>query len=199
MTTTSSKTETVLQLDASDLISSGARACYYHPHDPGLCVKVPLRQDNAIQVLQREVAAYHHVKDVLREYVIPCQDELVQTSRGIGIVCTLLRDEDGSISKSLRDYVIEGSLTDDMIRQLRGFFQICARHNLFFYDLNAKNFLIERRAGKDQLKYIDLKSYRRTQSFLQLYNLIPALGRMKMRRRMKRLFKHLGSKAQVIS
>lgn len=198
MSDTTLNTSRVLQLDPNDMISTGARECYYHPDNPNLCVKVPLRQSDAAYVLQRELDTYEQVKDALHDFVIPYEHDLVDTNRGLGMVCHVLRNEDGTIAKSLCDYILVGGVTEDMINQIRRFYHVCMQHGLYFYDLNGKNFLIQEYAGEQNVKYIDLKSYRRMQSPLQIDNIFPFLGGMKMRRRMKRLFKHLSPKANVI-
>ena len=182
----------MLILNPSDLISTGMRECYYHPENPDLCVKVPIRKHDAEIVLRRELSTYNQVKEILSEFVIPYNPELVETNRGLGIVCHLLRNEDKSIAKSLYEYRLTGEISEDVVEQICRFYWVCLKNRLYFYDLNSKNFLIQIKSGRKYIKYSDLKSYRRTQSLLQFDNFIPLLAAMKMRRRLKRLLRYLG-------
>ena len=68
------------------------------------------------------------------------------------------------------------------------------QHDLFFYDFNLKNFVIQIKNGKKKLKFIDLKSFEsnKSWSFLKMEILIPQLARTIMIRRIKRLYQMLG-------
>ena len=172
------------------LIGKGAvRECYEHPEDKSKCVKV-LLPDADPSVFDREFKNYQALKVFLKDYIIPCEPEPVETDKGPGMICDLLTDDNGETSKMIFEYK-----TDDEIKeQMDSFVHLLLTHHLFFYDFNLNNFVIRIRNGKKELKYIDLKSFRRNKSwcFFKLENIFDFLARIIMLRRLKRLYKELG-------
>ena len=175
-------------------IGKGAfRECYEHPDDKSKCVKIFLKKEDR-SVFQREFKNYSLLKDQLKDYIIPCEKELVETDKGMGMVCDLVRDDDGSASKMIWKYQMD----DEIKQELDKFTSVLLSRNLFFYDFNENNFIIQIKDGKKKLKFIDLKSYRRNKSwtFLKLENVFDFLARIIMKRRLKRLYRdfHLEGK-----
>ena len=161
------------------------RECYEHPADKTKCVKVLLPNADPT-IFQKEYENYSVVKDVLGNYIIPCEKELVETNKGLGMICDRLIDDDGLPSKM----IFEIQLDDEIREGLNSFFKLLLDHNLFFYDFNLHNFAIQIKNGKKQLKYIDLKSFRHNHSwcFLKLENVSNFLARIIIIRRMKRVY-----------
>ena len=175
-------------------IGKGAfRECYEHPVDKNKCIKIFIKNEDT-SVFQREYKNYSALKDQLKDYIIPCEKELVETDKGLGMVCDLVRDDDGSASKMIWKYQMD----DEIKQELDKFVSILLSRNLFFYDFNGNNFIIQIKDGKKKLKFIDLKSYRRNKSwtFLKLENVFDFLARIIMKRRLKRLYRdfHLEEK-----
>ena len=164
------------------------RECYEHPADKTKCVKV-LLPHASLSVFEKELKNYSVVKDVLSDYIVSCEKELVETNKGKGLVCERLLDDDGSPSKMI--YEIEPD--DDLKRELDSFFGLLLTHNLFFYDFNEQNFAVQIKNGRKRLKYIDLKSFRHNNSwcFLKLEGVFDCLARIMMTRRLKRVYKIL--------
>ncbi len=177
-------------------IGNGAtRECYLHPHDSTKCVKVLLKKSSAtMSALKSEIKHYAHIKSILGDYVVEYDRQLVQTNKGPGLVCELLREPDGSFSPSLAQYLLKQTFDDDLQMQLNNFARTLIQNKLFFYDFNAKNFVIQVVDGRKKLKYVDLKSFNNSKTWkaLRMEKLIPPLGNMKMVRRLKRLYKQLG-------
>lgn len=115
----------------------GGRDFYVHPGDPGLCVKVAREGRSPAERLRQEPwwkrwrKPAHKYDDSLRDYrtlkalelsgdaaIWQCLPRLhgwVETDRGRGLVTDLIRDADGSVSRSLLDYLrIHGH--DDRVR-----------------------------------------------------------------------------------
>ncbi|MFP5409668.1 MAG: YrbL family protein [Gammaproteobacteria bacterium] len=105
----------------------GGRDCFVHPRDPGLCVKVA-REGRSPEERRRQMPWWkrwrkpaHKYDDSLRDYrtlkalessgdaaIWQCLPRLhgwVETDRGRGLVTDLVRDADGSVSRSLLDYL----------------------------------------------------------------------------------------------
>lgn len=174
------------------LIGMGAvRECYEHPDDKRKCVKVLLPKADP-SVFEREFRNYLAVKDVLKDYIIPCEPVLIETNKGPGMICDKLTDDDGSKSKMIWEY-----RGDDEVRDLLDAFVRCIlENNVFLYDFNVSNVAIQIVNGEKKLKFIDLKSFRhnKTWCFLKLENVFDCLARIIMVRRLKRLYWEMGFK-----
>ena len=173
------------------LIAEGAyRLCYEHPDHKEWCVRVP-KKSGDYKVLKLELTNYHKVKKVLSKYITAYQEDLVETNYGLGLVSELLRDDNGKISEPIYEYM--KNMDEDLSVQLKDFFSILIYTQTFFFDFNLKNFIIQIKNGKKELKFIDLKSLNmnRSWSFLQLEHVIPALALWKMKRRMKRFYEEI--------
>ena len=107
----------------------GRRLCFVHPQDPSKCVKV-LRTDERRTVRTRKSPfipaalrrEYDNNADELRELLaiekqigreamsrnLPLQHGMIATDLGPGLVLDLMRDEDGGISRSVRELVTRG-------------------------------------------------------------------------------------------
>ncbi len=178
-----------------DFIGKGAtRLCFAHPSCSQKCVKIVSRSKDA-HLLEEELRTYSFVKTYLNEYIPEYDRELVDTNFGKGLVCELLKDDDGMCSKTLGDYCRDRSVVSEIVGQLWHFAYCLAEHDIFFYDFNMKNFVVQRKNGKLCLRFIDLKSYNKYKSwmFLRLEKVVTPLARYLMLRRLKRLFSVLGT------
>lgn len=170
-------------------IGKGAtRICFEYPGRPDRCVKVAVRCRDAAK-LETELAAYCSVRSYLGEFIPVYESPLVDTNLGKGLVCELLRDDDGNCSKTLADCRSTGGVAAELISQLKFFGYHLISHDLFFYDFNLQNFMVQIKNGKPYLKYTDLKSFNNYKSwtFLKLEKLLPPLARHLMIRRLNRI------------
>ncbi len=128
----------------------GARHCYVHPDDPGLCVKVPASDDERCHAEQRsDIEDYTWIRKRGRGELfdrIPEIEAVVETDRGLGVVMRLYRDVDGSISRPLDKLVAERGLADFVpaiddwkrwVRQQRLFTRDTGPHNLLAVHLGG--------------------------------------------------------------
>lgn len=152
-----------------------------HPNDSSLCVKVNF-QYGKVHLLQRELDIYLAVKDKLGDYIVSYQPELEPTQLGKGLVCELLRNDDGAYASNLNKYLREKGLSEDLRNQMNGFYNILVENNIFFYDFNLGNFLIHVVDGHEKLIYSDLKSYNRYKPwvFLRAERICPFIARNRM-------------------
>ncbi|MDD4556446.1 MAG: YrbL family protein [Alphaproteobacteria bacterium] len=171
-------------------IGNGAvRECYIHPFDKSKCVKV-LSSSKDYRILKREIKYYPYIQAILGDFIVEYENELVQTNKGLGLVCELLRDDNDELSKPISSYKMDKELKTE----LDFFVYNLIQHDLFFYDFNLKNFVVQIKNGEKKLKFIDLKSFEsnKSWSFLKMEILIPQLARTIMIRRIKRLYQMLG-------
>lgn len=189
-----SSNDSVIVLHKDLFVSMGAsRECYVHPADPNKCIKVDIdAADNGSERSRYELAVYSMLKEKLNGYIVNYDDHLIQTDRGSGLVCELLRDEDGRISESLASYMKRGGISPDLKQQMDRFFELLFADDLYFYDFNLKNFIIQKKSTGEFLKYIDIKGYRRTKALIKMENIFKFSARGKMKRRMHKLYRQVG-------
>ena len=138
----------VLQLQKR--IGHGAtRDCWQHPLQDNLCVKVNLanRQNNS---LLYEIHVYERIKKLLPGLVAAVHSELADTDKGQGLVSELVRDEDGRISPSLREYFKSGGDMKEILQPLNRIIKRMIVRDIFFLDLNTGNFAVQTLHGKKQ-------------------------------------------------
>lgn len=180
-------------LELSKFINKGeTRICFEHPFIRNKCVKVASKHKDE-KFLQKEIDNYFMVKNELSGHIVSYETNLVQTNFGQGLICDLLRDDNGQISKTLSEYLCYKTLDEDLSCQLSHFVYCLLEHNIYFYDFNLKNFIVQIKNGKKFLYYTDLKSLNNYKSwtFLKFERIIPPLAKYLMIRRIKRLFRYL--------
>ncbi len=170
-----------------EFIGQGAvRECYRHPQNKNKCVKI-LKNSNDLKILKRELEIFLAVKNDLGKFILNYDDKLVMTNKGFGLVCELLTDDDGTLSKPVYHYFNNGKVYAELQRQFYYFIYQLIEHNLYFYDFNLDNFIIQKQNQSLNLKYIDLKSFENNKSwtFLKLEKIISPLAEAIMKRRLK--------------
>ena len=175
-------------------IGHGAtRDCWQHPMHDNLCVKVNLenRKNNS---LLYEIYVYERIKHLLPGFVAAVHPELIETDKGQGLVSELVRDEDGRISPSLREYFKSGGDMKEILNPLNRIIKRMIVRNIFFLDLNTGNFAVQTLHGKKTVIMIDIKSLNRAGfvGFLHLERIFAPLARNIMFRRIRRLYNDLG-------
>ena len=130
----------------------GARHCYVHPDDPGMCVKVPAGDDERSRKEQRQdIEDNTWIRKRGREELfdrIPEIEAVVETDRGLGIVMRLFRDADGSISRPLSDLVVERGLAD-FVSAIDDWKRWVRRQQLFTRDTGPHNLLAVHLGGEE--------------------------------------------------
>ncbi len=141
-----------LHLQDEDFLFQGDnRACYVHPHDDNSCVKI-LHAGRHKKVQQRELryfnSLYRRKADMSK---VARLLEVCPTNKGEGVVFELIRDFDGSISKTVHDYLIQNkpeydAMLVDKIAELKAYLYTEA---IVFRDLITLNMLIQRKSATD--------------------------------------------------
>ena len=179
-----------------DMISHGhVRACYYHPVNNRLCVKVALKKKHE-KLLQKEINNDAMFHKAIGSYV-PRYYKLVRTNKGLGLTTDLIFDDNNRLSPRLKDWLHQGKpLTKEILSQFDDFYARLLKHGLWFYDFNDENFLIRTRKGRQQMYFVDTKSLNRNNSWstFKLEYFIPFLARRRMLRRIRRFYIQHGQK-----
>ncbi|MDD3669236.1 MAG: YrbL family protein [Alphaproteobacteria bacterium] len=177
-------------------IGKGAvRLCFAHPRDAGACVKVAGQRRN-VRLLEHELETYAKIEPVLGKYLPRYRPALVMTNLGPGLVCEFLHDADKRPSQTLFNHLTSTPPppAPGLVAQLDDFARLLIRNNIFFYDFNLTNFMVQKTKSGSRLYFTDLKTYNRYRPWVLLHaeKLIRPLARAIMRRRLKRLYRQLG-------
>ena len=176
----------MLYLDESMLLGEGAsRKCYSHPKDKKKCLKIEKKSGT---INRQDLESYHIVKSILNSYLAGYDDELVETNMGAALVCELIFDEDGQPSESFAEYKQTQKPSPQLKDQFLHFFNLLQKNDLFFYDFNPKNFIVQKVPDGVRLRYIDLKSFKKTRTAFAIEK-IPYFAKRKLKRRIERFIK----------
>lgn len=145
----------MLELNPSLLIGKGRdRACYQHPGNKNLCIKVALRPEKQTR---REIAYFRflHRRKKDLSYLALFRG-LENTNLGPGAAFDLIRNVDGKVSLTLRQaieahQISEPALTE-LVNELRDYLYgevICVR------DLSPNNLMLQIGAERQKLMIID--------------------------------------------
>lgn len=176
-------------LKLEHFIGKGAtRLCFHHPDDTDKCVKVAMRSRNIPQ-LQQELDAVKACQAVLGKYMPYYGNELVQTNIGPGLVCELIKNDDGTTAPSLASLRHQKKLLKEIKPQIIDFAQIVLQNSIPLYDFNVANFVIQTKNGEKHLRLTDIKTYNNYKPWIYLHTekFIPAVSKMIVKRRLKRL------------
>ncbi len=179
----------MILLEDADFIGEGTlRACYVHPENPGLVIKVPVGEKKGKESANfKELKGYHalmceHI-DLL--CVSHCYG-FVSTNRGQGLVCDCVRDDDGTISKTILDVITaeDGCDFEYIYNVAGGLCSTLKLKDIFIFDINLYNVVLRSRFdGTYQPFIIDLKGRYDNSEFLPLSSYIRYFSRKKLERR----------------
>ena len=139
--------------------------------------------------LKNELLGYKKTKDLLKDYLPEYEEELVETNLGPGLVCELVCNDDGTVSRWLVDNLRNKSISQDIVNQIKRYADIVISNNIPLYDPNPCNFLVQIKNGKERVVFSDMKSYNdyKPWVYLHLEKVIPALNRRILKRRLAKL------------
>lgn len=183
----------MIVLDKSLLINQGTvRACYHHPHNSTLVVKVPIGcKSDRDQANSIELMGY---QDLMQKHeALTCISHchgLEPTNMGDGLICDCISDANGSVSKSILDLINsenppEFSYLKSLIQE---FTQYLLDEKMYIFDLNVKNIVMQQQSDASyKAIIIDLKGHRELKEFIPLSKYIPYFRRKKLERRCRQL------------
>ncbi|QPG05522.1 hypothetical protein IT774_15725 [Salinimonas marina] len=176
-----------LQLTSDLLLSSGSnRACYYHPYDANLCVKV-LHKDSPRKTQTREINYFRFLKrrNIASPMVANLMD-VVPTSRGTGVVFELVRDADGQVAKTVGHYLRQDDpdFNRMVVDKLDELIKHLVQQNIIFRDLITENVML-RRTGNNEYLPVVVDGIGHN-DFLPLCDYFKVLGRRKNLRKWNR-------------
>lgn len=147
-----------------------------------------MRHHNIPQ-LQHELDAVMACKETLGAYLPWYADTLVRTNLGPGLVCELIKNDDGSLAPSIENIQGQKETLKELAPQVRDFAHTILKNNIPLYDFNPANFVVQVKNGKKLLRLTDIKTYNNYKPWIYLHTekFIPAVSKMIVKRRLKRL------------
>ena len=172
------------------------RACYVHPEDPRLAIKMP--KGEVSEQTQRDLKFYRKLKKRGIKGIphLPDFHGLCETSLGRGIVVDLIRNYDGEISRPLSWYLAQGVPIEEFKEFLEELKQSFLQNLIIFnHDMVISNLLFQKSSSRTaQLVVIDGLG---DVVAIDWFDNIPFLARRKLKRRWKRCMKHVNSSPEV--
>ncbi len=187
----------------------GRRYCFVHPDDPQKCVKT-LSPNGDPHKRKKEAVWYKKLRpicmfdDNLRELAafrdlgkrgeavwahFPRCYGIHPTSRGDGIVTDLIRDADGSISKTVRQFVKANGKTDALQTALEEFFDLFRNYLIITRDILDHNLVVQ--VGPDTLTIYMIDGFGSTE-VIPFSLWFGFLGRRKIERKIRRFNNRYG-------
>lgn len=107
----------MIELNNNLLIGTGRdRACYYHPQDPQLCIKVALRPEKQTYREKRYFRLLQKQKKDIT--LLALYRGTIETNLGLGALYDLIRDDNGHVSPTLTEAIRSKHINADQVKQL---------------------------------------------------------------------------------
>jgi len=172
------------------------RACYVHPEDPRLAIKMPTGEVS--DQTQRDLRFYRKLKKRGIKGIphLPDFHGLCETSLGRGIVVDLIRNYDGEISRPLNWYLAQGVPIEEFEEFLEELKQSFLQNLIIFnHDMTIGNLLFQKSSTSTaQLVVIDGLGDVVAIDWLDFF---PFLVRRKINRRWDRFMTHINTSPEV--
>jgi hypothetical protein len=134
----------MIYLNSDSFIGKGAhKKCYVHPSNELLCIKISRRY--AEKIVEKEIKYYRYLqKKGIDSPIISNYHGSVETNYGKGYVFDLVRDFDGSISKSVDFYVNNKKIHPCLIKAFQNFERNMEKDLLITRKLKERNLLYKK-------------------------------------------------------
>jgi hypothetical protein len=187
----------MITLYDSLLINQGrTRACYRHPSDKALVIKVPAGDKNSLNRSNiKELRGYQALmREQIDLFCISHCYGFVTTSRGRGLVCDCIRDDDGKISKTIWDIIVYQDDCDVAYIQkvVEDFCRFLIQRDTRLFDLNLKNIVLRRQNDDSYQPFvIDLKGRFDNKEAIPVSTYFHYFAKKKMARRTRQLMERI--------
>jgi hypothetical protein len=147
----------MLKITSEPIGTGRERACYVHPEDPRLAIKMPMGEVS--DQTQRDLKFYRTLKKRGIKGIphVPDYHGLCETNLGRGIVVDLVRNYDGEISRPLNWYLAQGVPIEEFDQFLQELKQSFLQNLIIFnHDMTIGNLLFQKTStASAQLVAID--------------------------------------------
>jgi hypothetical protein len=198
----------IILSDKKAFAKGGKRACYRHPEQLGSCLKVflrgrtPLDQKQAdpwwkqlrpTSVYDENIRDAHNLSQIYEkigneaEHHFPKSEGLVDTDLGTALSLQLIRDHDGNISASAKEYIIINGITPQLEAAIKALGAFLLKHLILFRDPFPHNIAIRTNANQS-LEAVIIDGLGDS-SVLPFHFIVPGLTQKKIRKKHARLLK----------
>jgi hypothetical protein len=135
----------MLKITSEPIGKGRERACYVHPEDPRLAIKMPMGEVS--DQTQRDLKFYRKLKKRGIKGIphVPDFHGLCDTNLGRGIVVDLIRNYDGEISRPLNWYLTQGVPIEEFDQFLQELKQSFLQNLIIFnHDMTIGNLLFQK-------------------------------------------------------
>lgn len=142
----------IIQISSEPVGRGRERTCYLHPEDPGKLIKIS--GDETDSQSRREIQFYQdYAKRASPDYRhLPRFHGLAKTNLGQGMLVDYIRDHDGQVSKSLRDYLDEGMSLPQATPYLNELKHYLLKNCVIFnHDMVTRNILLQHQSAQTSL------------------------------------------------
>jgi len=182
----------MLDIKTSSYVAEGKhRACYIHPHNENLCVKIllPSKKGGSLEEAKRETKYYRFLeKKNVPWTMLPKFHGEVITNFGKGYVFDLVRDFDGNISRNLTYYLSKQQLTQNHAQALSVAFDLLNEYllqwKIITLNIQPRNLVFQKISSNEgRLVIVDDVG---NPEFLPVCNYIDFMATMKIKRKWQR-------------
>lgn len=192
--------------DAENAFTRGGnRLCFAHPNDPNICVKVARpdrtprmrRQQKGFPKSLKPLASFDEnaieqtvIKKILHTIgdaafaVMPHYHGIITTNLGPGLCCEMIRDDNGKISVTLKQYLWQYGITESLARALKQFSEHWSTLGMPSKDLLLHNIVVQQKPSNLRLVVIDGLGW---SGVAQLCYLFSPLAKRRARKKIHRL------------
>lgn len=174
------------------------RECYQHPQDHTKCLKITFKQPKkggkkgVAKALKREVDQYKILNKRITDWsMLSNYYGEQETNLGKCSVFELIRDDNGEVSRSLEQYLLEPKLTETELIQIKQCIPLLKayliKNNIITQKILARNIVFQRSSTPLLVIIDDIGN----SDFLPLANYVKTVGEKKINRIFSRFIKHL--------
>jgi hypothetical protein len=187
----------MLKITSKPIGTGRERACYVHPEDPRLAIKMPMGEVS--DQTQRDLKFYRKLKKRGIKGIphVPDFHGLCDTNLGRGLVVDLIRNYDGEISRPLNWYLAQGVPIEEFGEFLAELKQSFLQNLIIFnHDMTIGNLLFQKSSSRSaQLVAIDGLG---DVVAIDWFDNFPFLVRRKINRRWKRFIERIYHSPEVL-
>jgi hypothetical protein len=187
----------MLKITSKPIGTGRERACYVHPEDPRLAIKMPMGEVS--DQTQRDLKFYRKLKKRGIKGIphVPDFHGLCDTNLGRGLVVDLIRNYDGEISRPLNWYLAQGVPIEEFGEFLAELKQSFLQNLIIFnHDMTIGNLLFQKSSSRSaQLVAIDGLG---DVVAIDWFDNFPFLVRRKINRRWKRFMERIYHSPEVL-
>jgi hypothetical protein len=187
----------MLKITSKPIGTGRERACYVHPEDPRLAIKMPMGEVS--DQTQRDLKFYRKLKKrgIKGNPHVPDFHGLCDTNLGRGLVVDLIRNYDGEISRPLNWYLAQGVPIEEFGEFLAELKQSFLQNLIIFnHDMTIGNLLFQKSSSRSaQLVAIDGLG---DVVAIDWFDNFPFLVRRKINRRWKRFMERIYHSPEVL-